>query len=115
MLQIKALCPGSVLLDSAVPDIGVPISHVSFSRLQSLIQDVVSHGATLVTGGKPYHHPVHIQGHYFGYCYAVQLPFGGVRILDMAILDLVTPYGSSGSTQTSGSINSANIRKIFDI
>lgn len=65
MLWIKPLCLRSVLLDCAVPDIGVLISHVSFPCLQSPIQDVVSHGATLVTGGNPYHHSVHIMGHYF--------------------------------------------------
>ena len=65
MLWIKPLCLRSVLLDCAVPDIGVLISHVSFSCLRSPIQDVVSHGATLVTGGNPYHHSIHIMGHYF--------------------------------------------------
>ncbi|PWY72302.1 aldehyde dehydrogenase-like protein C21C3 [Aspergillus heteromorphus CBS 117.55] len=64
--RIKSLSLGSILLDHpSTPDIGAMISPASFSRLESLIADAVSHGARLIHGGTRHQHPTHPLGHYF--------------------------------------------------
>ncbi|SPO28135.1 related to aldehyde dehydrogenase [Ustilago trichophora] len=50
--------------DSRV-DMGAMITDARFSRLEELIADAVSQGASLVVGGKRYPHPVWKYGHYF--------------------------------------------------
>lgn len=46
-------------------DVGAMISNASFSRLEKLIQEAVSQGARLLTGGKRHNHPNYPKGHYF--------------------------------------------------
>lgn len=62
--KIKALRVGNALASTAV-DVGAMISGASFSRLETLVQDAVAQGATLVCGGKQFHHPDFPNGHYF--------------------------------------------------
>lgn len=65
---IKALRPGSILNSSpgdSPIDIGACVSDVNFPKLESLIDDAVSHGARLICGGKRYVHPQYPKGHYF--------------------------------------------------
>ncbi|KAF2083649.1 aldehyde dehydrogenase-like protein [Saccharata proteae CBS 121410] len=74
--RIRALRQGSVLASpnststsstdkSLDIDVGASISDASFTRLESLIADAVSAGATLLAGGQRHHHPSHPSGHYF--------------------------------------------------
>ncbi|CAI5758020.1 unnamed protein product [Candida verbasci] len=46
-------------------DMGAMISDNRFSQLEDLINDAVSKGANLVSGGKQFQHPNYPQGHYF--------------------------------------------------
>ncbi|KAH6630254.1 Aldehyde/histidinol dehydrogenase [Chaetomium sp. MPI-SDFR-AT-0129] len=46
-------------------DIGAMISDTSFTRLEALISDAVSHGARLLAGGSRFTHPDYPKGHYF--------------------------------------------------
>lgn len=62
--RIKALRLGNALASSSV-DVGAMVSSASFDRLEQLVADAVSQGATLVCGGKRHIHPDFPQGHYF--------------------------------------------------
>lgn len=46
-------------------DMGAMISDNRFKSIESLIDDAVSKGAKLISGGKAYQHPNYPQGHYF--------------------------------------------------
>lgn len=63
--RIRALRVGSAIDEGEGVDVGASISPANFDRLESLIQDAVSHGARLLVGGKRYVHPRFPQGHYF--------------------------------------------------
>ncbi|KAJ9658655.1 Meiotic Sister-Chromatid recombination aldehyde dehydrogenase [Neophaeococcomyces mojaviensis] len=65
--KIRTLRLGSITHPSATTDIdvGSMISAASFSRLEGLISDAISRGATLHIGGTRYAHPEHPYGHYF--------------------------------------------------
>ncbi|CAP86660.1 putative aldehyde dehydrogenase-like protein [Penicillium chrysogenum] len=63
--RIQNLHLGSVLLDTATPDVGAMISPASFANLESLIKEAVQQGARLLAGGTEHKHPVHQHGHYF--------------------------------------------------
>ncbi|KAE8418290.1 Aldedh-domain-containing protein [Aspergillus pseudocaelatus] len=72
--RIKSFRLGSVLLESkpedpqqkpGAPDMGALISPASFDRLESLINDAVQQGASLICGGKRVNHPKYPHGHYF--------------------------------------------------
>ncbi|PIG87926.1 aldehyde dehydrogenase-like protein C21C3 [Aspergillus arachidicola] len=72
--RIKSFRLGSVLLESkpedpqqkpGAPDMGALISPASFDRLESLINDAVRQGASLICGGKRVNHPKYPHGHYF--------------------------------------------------
>ncbi|KAJ6177877.1 hypothetical protein N7519_008338 [Penicillium mononematosum] len=63
--RIRNLHLGSVLLDTATPDVGAMISPASFANLETLIKEAVQQGARLLAGGTEHKHPVHQHGHYF--------------------------------------------------
>lgn len=63
--RIQNLHLGSVLLDTATPDVGAMISPASFANLETLIKEAVQQGARLLAGGTEHKHPVHQHGHYF--------------------------------------------------
>jgi acyl-CoA reductase-like NAD-dependent aldehyde dehydrogenase len=63
--RIRKLHLGSILLDTATPDVGAMISPASFANLETLINEAVQQGARLLAGGTEYKHPVHQHGHYF--------------------------------------------------
>ncbi|CAG7967898.1 unnamed protein product [Penicillium nalgiovense] len=63
--RIQNLHLGSVLLDTATPDVGAMISPASFANLETLIKEAVQQGARLLAGGTEHKHPVHPHGHYF--------------------------------------------------
>lgn len=62
--RVRALRVGNPLTESDI-DVGAMISDANFSRLESLISDAVTQGATLVCGGKRYAHPTFAAGSYF--------------------------------------------------
>lgn len=63
--RVSTLRSGSAL-DSPTPiDVGAMISSTRFSHLEHLIQEAISQGATLVTGGSRLNHPDYPRGHYF--------------------------------------------------
>lgn len=51
--------------DNKGVDMGAMISPASFDRLESIINEAVAQGATLVAGGQRYYHPKYTAGHYF--------------------------------------------------
>jgi acyl-CoA reductase-like NAD-dependent aldehyde dehydrogenase len=63
--KIKALRVGNALEDDRVTDVGALISDIAFRRLEELVQEAVSQGASLLAGGKQFHHPDYPRGHYF--------------------------------------------------
>lgn len=66
--RIKNLRPGWDLdedPDKDGVDMGAMISPASFDRLESLINEAVAQGATLVAGGQRYRHPKYPNAHYF--------------------------------------------------
>lgn len=66
--RVKNLRPGWDLdedPDKEGVDMGAMISPASFDRLETLINEAVAQGATLVAGGQRYRHPKYTNGHYF--------------------------------------------------
>ncbi|KAG7192747.1 Meiotic Sister-Chromatid recombination aldehyde dehydrogenase [Scheffersomyces spartinae] len=63
--RIKDLRLGSDIDQLDEIDVGAMISDNRFSQLGDLIEDALDKGATLLHGGKQYHHPNYPQGHYF--------------------------------------------------
>ena len=63
--RVESLRVGSDIDQLDEIDMGAMVSNNRFNRLSYLVEDAVSKGATLLHGGKPYHHPNYPQGHYF--------------------------------------------------
>ncbi|QIX00330.1 hypothetical protein AMS68_005847 [Peltaster fructicola] len=65
--RIKALRLGNDLdvREGGQVDVGASISSASFDRLEKLIAEAVSQGASLIVGGRKVKHPKYPQGHYF--------------------------------------------------
>ncbi|CAD0111049.1 unnamed protein product [Aureobasidium uvarum] len=62
--RIRSLRLGNALTSTEV-DVGAQVSPANFGKLESLIAEAVTQGATLLAGGKRHIHPEHPQGHYF--------------------------------------------------
>ncbi|CAH2355383.1 putative aldehyde dehydrogenase-like protein [[Candida] railenensis] len=63
--RVKHLRVGSDIDQLDEIDMGAMVSDNRFPHLESLIEDAVSKGARLVSGGRAYQHPNYPQGHYF--------------------------------------------------
>ncbi|THX78934.1 ALDH-like protein [Aureobasidium pullulans] len=62
--RIRSLRLGNSLQSLDI-DVGAQVSPLNFGKLESLIAEAVSQGATLLAGGKRYTHPEYPSGHYF--------------------------------------------------
>lgn len=63
--RVKALRVGDGLQTEDTVDTGAMISDVRFDQIENLIQDAVSHGASVLVGGRRFQHPKYPKGHYF--------------------------------------------------
>jgi acyl-CoA reductase-like NAD-dependent aldehyde dehydrogenase len=62
--RIRSLRLGNALASTDI-DVGAQVSPANFGKLESLIAEAVTQGATLLAGGKRHIHPSYPSGHYF--------------------------------------------------
>ncbi|KAI4738720.1 ALDH-like protein [Aureobasidium sp. EXF-12298] len=62
--RIRSLRLGNALASTDI-DVGAQVSPANFGKLESLIAEAVTQGASLLAGGKRHIHPQYPSGHYF--------------------------------------------------
>lgn len=103
--RVKQLRIGSDLDQLDEIDMGAMISDNRFGQLELLVEDAVSKGARLITGGKPFSHPNYPQGHYFEPTLLVDVDPSTMRIANEEVFGPILTMIKATSVENAISIS----------